>query len=340
MNTISIQGKFILIDEIPFFIQGMNLFLDPTILEKMPRKIYCPNLISDSYIEKIIPHLIDLKLNSVRLWPRSIKNNHQLQISENAIRLLGEKGIFVILNLPVNWNLKPSLNILKEFVKRYSSAKFPNILLYCINNEAYHGMFSPKLYTQKVHQLTKKYGGRPTLLTNANLNFPWIFCADVIGADFFTYKYSISRNGNQDVGAVARMFFEDAQKTYKFFPKIVIRYYYLVEKYLAWKARKENFDPSYFHQMLMKLLKKTKKHKKPYIIAEYGYSTYPDHLDIIFAQMPILEMQGHIWYNWINFDQHLIGKISNYPLYNKFKEICEKLEKIKKHQGYTANLFH
>jgi len=48
--------------------------------------------------------------------------------------------------------------------------------------------------------------------------------------------------------------------------------------------------------------------------------------------MPILSMEGHIWYNWINFDEKMEGKISNMPLFQKFGECCTRIEKIKRIQ--------
>ncbi len=337
MKSIAVVQNQILIDNKPFFIQGMNLFLDPVILETNPRKIYNPRKVHDSLIRKIIPYLRDLGINTVRIWPRSHNHIHHAQISDHAFHLLADAGFYIILNLPVNWNLKPTLNELKTYIKHYSGEIFNNILLYCINNEAYHGFVSPKRYTKRVNKLTHLLGKRPTLLTNANLNYPWLFCADVIGADFFTYKYSISRDGAQDVGAVARMFLEDAQNTYKIFPKSILNYYYLFETYLARKARKKNFDPAYFGTNLLKVLKQTQKRKKPYIIAEYGYTNHAQDLDAIYSHMPILCMQGHIWYNWLNFDEKIQGSISNEPLFLKFKEICEKIKKIKIKQGYCVD---
>ena len=101
MRDIHIHNQQIYINEQPFFIQGMNLFLDSTILEKHPRKIYHPPLVSDKLIKKIIPKLLNLNLNCVRIWPQSYNHKHQTQISENAFHLLADAGLYIILNLPV-----------------------------------------------------------------------------------------------------------------------------------------------------------------------------------------------------------------------------------------------
>ena len=103
------------------------------------------------------------------------------------------------------------------FCIEYSPQKYPNILLYCIANEVYHGFLMPHGYLDQLHILTRKVTGRPTLVTNANLNFPKYYGADVIGADFFTYRYSISRQGASDVGAVAQMFLEMPARPINYF---------------------------------------------------------------------------------------------------------------------------
>ncbi len=81
------------------------------------------------------------------------------------------------------------------------------------------------------------------------------------------------------------------------------------------------------------MLKSARKHNRPCIIPEYGYIDEPLKMDEIFAHMPLTQMAGHIWYNWSNFDPNIDGIIENIPLFEKFKEICKKLDVIKKKQA-------
>jgi hypothetical protein len=201
--------------------------------------------------------------------------------------------------------------------------------MYCIANEVYHGLIMPHQYIRGIELLTHKYGKRATLVTNANLNFPMYSHSDIIGADFFAYQYSISREGVKDVGAVAQMFLEDAEKTYRWFPHVLLKRYYLVVKYLQWKAQKQNFNPEYFRKKLLKVLKVTQKLFKPYLIAEYGYCDDPKLLSVLFNQMPLEYMCGHIWYNWTNFDPNVDGRVENQGLFDEFGKICKRLERLK-----------
>ncbi|MHA1611826.1 MAG: hypothetical protein ACTSVZ_12465 [Promethearchaeota archaeon] len=331
-GPIQIRDHRILVEGKPFFIQGMNLFLDAFRLEKNPRLIYTPPVVSETLVSKIIPHLQECGINTVRIWPTIINGRHQASISDEGLYRLQDAGFHLLLNLPVNWNLKPPISDLKEYLERYNPINFPGIAIYCINNECYHGFRSPHRYLDAVHHLTRRITQRPTLVTNANLNRPWYFGSDLIGADFFTYRYSISSQGYDDVGAVARMFLEDAAELYRLFPRVWIQFYPLFERYLRYKAQRNNFDPKYFQQNLLKVLKQTQKVNKPYVVCEYGYTDDPDQLEIIFAHMPVQEMQGHIWYNWSNFDPKVEGKITNRPLFNNFKDICHRLARIK-HQS-------
>jgi hypothetical protein len=328
---IFIKRDQLFVENKPFFIQGMNLFLDKFRLETDPRRIYTPTYASDDMIRKIVPLLLDLGINTVRIWPTIIDTKHSASISEEAFHILDDSNIKIILNLPVNWNLKPSYRELRVFLQRYSHQKFENIVINCISNEVYHGFLCPHSYLDNVQRLSKKYSPVPTLVTNANLNFPWYFKSDIIGADFFTYKYSISRDGVEDVGAVAQMYFEDARKLYKWkwFPKAILHYYPFVVKYLKKKARTANFSPGYFRKNMYKLYNQTKKRHKPFLVCEYGYTEHPEHLDHIYQNMPIREMMGHVWYNWINFDENMEGKITNQPLYDKFKIYLKRIKKIK-----------
>lgn len=329
MGTLEIHGHQFFENKSPIFLQGMNLFLDSFRLEKDPKKIYTPPQVGADLIHKIIPYLQQCHLNCVRIWPTLQNDIHIASIDDEGINLLQDAGFHLIMNLPINWNLKPSLNTIKEFLKKYSPVKFPRISIYCINNECYHGFFSPHRYLDAVNHLTHRVTHTPTLVTNANLNFPKYFKSDIIGADFFTYRYSISSQGFQDVGAVAQMFLEDASQLYSWFPqKWKGGYQYLVQ-YLQKKAAKNNFDPRYFQQNLLKVLRTTQKWKKPFLVCEYGYTDEASQLPEIFAHMPIREMQGHIWYNWTNFDCMVKGKLSNISLFEKFKEMCLRLERIK-----------
>ena len=337
MNVDIREGLIYVNDEIsPFFIQGMNLFLDPFRLEEDPRKIYTPQIVSEDLVKKIIPHLQTLGINTVRIWPTTInkKNGriHKSSIPGELFHLFEDVGIKIILNLPINWNLLPTFSEIKNYLLKYSEEKYPNIISYCINNEAYYGFLSPHRYLDSIQSLVKKYSNRPTLITNANLNFPKYYKADIIAADFFMYKYSISRDNEDDVGAVFQMFLEDAKNVYKIFPEWILKSYpYLIE-ILKQKAKKKNIDFPQFQKNILNVMKQTKKNKKPFIVAEYGYTEHPDYLETIFAHMPILSMEGHIWYNWINFDEKMEGKISNLPLFEKFGECCARMEKIKKIQ--------
>lgn len=321
-----------------FFLQGMNLFLDKFRLEKNPRQIYTPKVASIELIQNIIPLLKELNINTVRIWSTFQDNHHISSISDEGLKILGEEGINIVMNLPVNWNLKPSLSSLDQFLCEYSAKKYPNIIIYCINNEVYHGFLSPHHYLNAVQSLVSKRTTRPTLVTNANLNFPKYYKADIIGADYFMYKYSISRNDEEDVGAVFQMFLEDAAKVYSLFPKLILRSYPLLVKYLKFMAKKSNIDFKQYQGNLLKVLKQTQKYSKPYIIAEYGYTEDPQYLDQIFSHMPITSMEGHIWYNWVNFDTEILGKIDNRPLFEKFKKITHKLEKIKTFQHKKEKL--
>ena len=83
---------------------------------------------------------------------------------------------------------------------------------------------------------------------------------------------------------------------------------------------------------LRKVLKGAQRANKPYLICEYGYTEHAEHIPIIFDQMPVREMVGHVWYNWINFDERIKGKISNPRLFNAFKAMVGRLERIKADQ--------
>ncbi|WP_371804619.1 hypothetical protein [Candidatus Lokiarchaeum ossiferum] len=321
-----------------FFLQGMNLFLDKFRLEKDPRQIYTPKMASIELIQNIIPLLKEMNINTVRIWPTILNGQHISSIPDGGLKILGEEGINIVMNLPVNWNLKPSLSILDQFLQKYSAEKYPNIIIYCINNEVYHGLLSPHRYLDAVQRNISKKTNRPTIVTNANLNFPKYYNADIIGADYFMYKYSISRNDEEDVGAVFQMFLEDAAKIYSIFPKIILRSYPLMVKYLKFMAKKSNIDFKQYQKNFLKVLKQTQKHKKPYIIAEYGYTEDPQYLDRIFSHMPVKSMEGHIWYNWVNFDTEISGKINNLPLFEKFKDITQRLAKIKNFQHKVENI--
>ncbi|MCF2139617.1 MAG: hypothetical protein K9W44_06145 [Candidatus Lokiarchaeota archaeon] len=61
---------------------------------------------------------------------------------------------------------------MKAFLKRYSPDKFPEIDIYCISIESYHGFRTPIVYINAVQKLTKYLINRLTLMTNANLNKP------------------------------------------------------------------------------------------------------------------------------------------------------------------------
>lgn len=321
-----IQNGQLMINNKPFFLQGMNLFLDSFRLERDPRRIYSPPVVTADLIHKIIPHLKGLSLNTVRIWPTYINGIHESSIEEEGLYALMEAGFHIVMNLPVNWHMKPGLNEIKKYIQRYSPLSFPNIDIYCISNESYHGFRTPLKYLQAVNHLVKRMTHRLTIMTNANLNHPFYLGADIVGADFFTYRYSISSQGYSDVGAVLRMMFEDAADVYRIFPKSQLLHFYpAIVKYLNFRAKHGNFDPKYFQKNLLKVLHHAQSLNKPYIVCEYGYVDSPELLDIIYAHMPLKQMNGHIWYNWSNFDVNISGKISNLPLYEKFRDICRRL---------------
>lgn len=311
------------VDGRPFFVHGMNLFLDARRLERNPRQIYAPPVGSRELVARIIPHLVELGVNTVRVWPTRVAGRHQCSLPAAALHDLAEHGLKLILNLPVNWNCKPRLPVLRDFLHRYSPREFPNILLYGISNETYHGLFSPTQYLRAVHHLVKAVADRPTLATNANLNFPPFTGSDVLGADYFLYRYSISRDteGVADVGAVARMVLEDAIETYPA-PvglKMVRHFFPFVVRALQARARSRNVDPGYFRTQIWRNIKRARRVGKPLLVAEYGYTEDPAHARLIWPNLFLAHVAGHVWYNWINFDPDVDGRVENMALFAEFR---------------------
>ncbi len=150
-----------------------------------------------------------------------------------------------------------------------------------------------------------------------------------MGADFFTYKYSISRGGNQDVGAVAKMWLEDTEHDLKYFPKFAYKINDLIMHVYRKKALKENLNYFYFYKNLLKTKRVAEKAKKPLLLTEYGYLDDPNVLNTLYDYLLIKDLCGHVWYNWTNFDPNLDGTIEKSALFDRFKAICIQIEKIK-----------
>ena len=106
----------ILINGEPVFLQGMNLFLDPFVLERNPRKIYTPRICNPDVVRRIIPHLIDCGLNCVRIWPTIYEGEDVSSIPDELLPEFAEANLQIILNLPVNWNQKPNLHEISTFL--------------------------------------------------------------------------------------------------------------------------------------------------------------------------------------------------------------------------------
>ena len=119
MTSVSWDSRRLYINNKPFYIHGMNLFLDRRRPEKTPRIIYSPPSVSDEVLGRIIVNLKDLGINTVRIWPTIKEGKHISSISNTVFSKFEKAGIYIILNLPVNWNQKPSLLEIKRFLKNY-----------------------------------------------------------------------------------------------------------------------------------------------------------------------------------------------------------------------------
>ncbi len=322
------DDTFLFVDGKRFFVQGMNLFLDARRLEVNPRWIYTPPVSSEALVNLIIPKLVEAGVNTVRIWPTSREQLHRSSIPASFFEKFADAGIAIILNLPVNWNLKPPFSVIRAYLRKYLEQAYPNIVMYCISNETYHGFLAPVKYIDGVNKLVKKFSTRPTLATNSNLNVPTYTGSDIIGADYFMYKWSISREGNQDVGSVARMFFEDAREVYQVLPNLLLKVFPYIQRFTRWLARKENESTKYFRRQIYRKIKVAKKIGKPLLIAEYGYSEDLGHFERIWPHMCFSEdIAGHVWYSWINFDPDMDGEVENTALFKKFAEKIAFLER-------------
>ncbi|GAB4307556.1 MAG: hypothetical protein Kow0069_05160 [Promethearchaeota archaeon] len=313
----------ILVDGRPFYVHGVNLFLDPRPLEFEPRRIYDPPLADPAVVGRIAGLLPRLGVNAVRLWPTNVRGVHECQVPARCFDAFARNGVWIVLNLPVNWNRKPPLVELARFVQEYSEREHPNLLAYCVSNEAYHGLTSPTRYLDAVVRLVKERTTRPTLATSANLNFPTYLGADLLGADYFTYRWSISRDpeGTRDVGAVAKMFLEDAAGAGVRVPGLK----WLVGpgwtkflRLLRALAKRGNVSSEYFRRRVWGKVQAGRRARKPVFLAEYGYCDDVDHLKLVFNNVPWRELAGHAWYNWTNFDPDVDGRVENVALFEAF----------------------
>ncbi len=329
--TVSWDSRRLYVNNKPFYIHGMNLFLDKRRPEKSPRIIYTPPLVSSEILDRIIINLKDLGINTVRIWPTIKDSQHVPSIPVTSFSKFEKAGIMIILNLPVNWNQRPSLIEIKRFLKQCNSADYNNIIMYCISNECYYGLFTPINYLKKVNTLVKKMTDRPTLSTHSIMNILRFTESDILGGSYFSYNFSMTgKHGVEDVGKVLQMRIEDAYSLYKFFPKVFLNKFYLLERILKWLAMHEPKNSKGFRKRLFSLVKISRKYKKPVFVAEYGYADNMEQFNRIWDKIFVSEMMGYCWYSWVNFDRNMDGRVENKILFDEFKKKINLMNKILK----------
>ncbi|TXT56200.1 MAG: hypothetical protein BAJALOKI1v1_1980005 [Promethearchaeota archaeon] len=213
-------------------------------------------------------------------------------------------------------------------MNKYSSEKYPNIIIYCISNESYYGAFTPVRYLTMVNNIVKQLTDRPTISTTANLNFPTFFGADILGADYFMYKWSISRGDNKDVGSVAQMFFQDGTSSYMKGIFHLISRYFFIGTWIIQHLAQKNYNKDYFRKRIWSKIKKAHKRGKPVLISEYGYTDNVEEMNKIWPNILLKEIIGHVWYSWLNFDPNMDGKVENRALFHNFRKHISRINTI------------
>jgi hypothetical protein len=172
---------------------------------------------------------------------------------------------------------------------------------------------------------------RPTLSTHSIMNILRFTESDILGGSYFSYNFSMTgKHGVEDVGKILKMRLEDAYSLYKFFPKVFLNKFYLLEQILMWLAKHEPKNSKAFRKRLYSLVKISHKYKKPVFVAEYGYADTMEQFNRIWDNIFVSEMLGYCWYSWINFDTNMDGRVENKILFDEFKKKIHLMNTILK----------